>query len=92
MTPDRRVARMQELLQVLSVSDPWPEHLDVPEQDAWMERAGADSGLAGLLSSAIQDQRYLVKDLVEYRAASERFGSLLDPPAMAEAYDPLAQR
>ena len=89
---DRRVARMQEFLRVLSAPDPWPEHLDVPEQDAWTERVGADSGLAGLLSSAIHGQRYLPKDLVEYRAASERFGSRLDRGAVAEAYDLLAQR
>jgi hypothetical protein len=76
----------------LAVPDPWPEQFDENEQDAWMDRVGADGDLAGLISSAIHGQRFEAWELKEYRAASERFGSRLDAAQVAEAFRLLAER
>ena len=92
MRDDSRVARLEELLAALSARDPWPDHLDVHQQEAWMDRVGADGGLAGLLSSAIHGQRYWPAELAEHRAASERYVSRLDPATVVDAYELLARR
>jgi hypothetical protein len=89
---DARLDRLQEMFSQLSVSDPWPEHLSEPEQDAWMNRVGADGDLAGLISSAIHGARFHPAELRPYREASERFGSCLDAESVAEAYRLLAER
>jgi hypothetical protein len=41
------VDRLKELGAELSRPDPYPEHLGEEEQDAWMDRVGADGDLAG---------------------------------------------
>ena len=57
-----------------------------------MERVGADAGLAGLISQAIEGARLHPGELTPYREASERFGSRLDEESVAEAYQLLAER
>jgi hypothetical protein len=90
--PDPRRERLRALYDELAVPDPWPERLDESEQDAWMDRVGADGDLAGLLSSAIHGQRFEARELKEYRGASERFGSRLDAAKVDEAYRLLGER
>jgi hypothetical protein len=86
------VDRLKELGAELSRPDPYPEHLGEEEQDAWMNRVGADGDLAGLISSAVHRARFHPGELKPYRAASEPFGSRLDAEYVAEAYRLLAER
>jgi hypothetical protein len=88
-----RLDRLRAFASVLPAPDPSPDDAaDDQEWGVWMERVGADAGLAGLISSALHGSRFHPAELRQYRAASEQFGSRLDPESVAEAYHLLPER
>ncbi len=91
--PDQRLERLTALYAAVSAPDPSPPATAGDDEwTAWMDRIAADADLAGLLHSAAHGERFTQADLREHREASARCGSQLDPAAVAEAYDLLAQR
>ena len=87
--PEER-AVLEEALADLSAQNPWPADADIETQDVWIAREDAESGLAGIISTVLNEGRADLAELGRVRALFIHYGSRLPPDRLARVMEILS--